>query len=286
MGFWVRACDRSAASVSQVWPGTRRGPEPGMQFRTLVFLLTPMFVAPLAHAQAPGEGAAQSVVAAPAIAQPVVVAAPMAGAPSATAVAQPPVVRDAGDAAPCVGCRTPVMANRWSIGLSVGSLGLAPKGSPDSQTDFAVGELALRFRAAPHLELEVASDGGQESNDNRTDYLRINTVRLAARYRFMPDAAWNWFVMGGVGAAAIAVHNATDQERRDAIQPLGMLGIGVERRFDHLALQAELRGIGLGKRTDTTTADNPVMTTPMSTATTTVPAQSGGSISIGLSYYF
>jgi hypothetical protein len=207
----------------------------------------------------------------------------VAADPSTAPVAAP-LPPEAGYAATCVDCREPVMANRWSLGVSVGSMGLAPKGSPDNRTDFIVGELALRFRATPHLELEVASNGGQESNDDRNNYLRINTVALAARYRFMPEAAWNWFVMGGVGAAAIADHNATDRERNDAIQPLGMLGVGVERRFDHLALQAELRGIGLGKRTNKTSADSAAMTAPA--AMSTEPARSGASLSVGLSYYF
>jgi len=244
-----------------------------MHLRTLAFSVTGIFLAPIAHAQAPGDSGAR-----------VVVATPAGTAPSTTSAVAPAV----GAAAQCADCREPVMANRWSLGVSIGSLGLAPNGSPDRRDDFLVGELALRFRATPHLELEVASEGGQQAHDHRDDYLQMNTVMLAARYRFLPEAAWNWFVMGGVGAAAIASHDATDEERRNAIQPLGMLGIGVERRFAHFALQAEARGVGLGKRTETTTAASAAMATPvaMPTMTTTEPARSGGSFSIGLSYYF
>jgi opacity protein-like surface antigen len=240
--------------------GTRRGPALDMQIRTLPYSLAPFFVASLAHAQAPGDAVAPS--------------------------AAPPVVTEAGPPAPCADCREPVMANRWSIGVSVGSLGVAPNGSPQNRSDFAVGEVELRFRATPHLELEVASASGQDPNDEHPSYLRLNAVTLAARYRFMPEATWNWFVMGGVGAAAIAVHDATDQERRDATQALGMVGIGVERRFDHLALQAELRGISLGRRTSTTAADMSGTTTSAMSTTTTEPARTGSSLTIGLSYYF
>ncbi|HEX3758233.1 MAG TPA: hypothetical protein VHW23_05985 [Kofleriaceae bacterium] len=196
---------------------------------------------------------------------------------------------DGPDEAPSALVARSVMENRWSLGLSLGSMGLTPDHTHDAQTSFTAAELALRFRATPHLELALASGGGQESHDH-SNGPQFNSVMLAARYRFMPEAAWNWFVTGGFGAAALASQDATDQQRQDALQPIGMLGVGVERRFEHFALQAELRGISLGKRTTTTTVDAPVMTTPAAmattTTTTTVPAQSGGSLTVGLSYYF
>jgi opacity protein-like surface antigen len=234
-------------------------------------LLAPLFAASLAHAQAPGEWAPP----------------PVAGGDGATACA-----------APC-GCRhvESVMENRWAIGLSVGSMSLAPDGQPDSKTSFGVGELALRFRATPHLELELSAGGGREQlADNQQGSLEVNTVALAARYRFNPEGAWNWFVMGGIGGASVTLHDATQKERDDATHPLGMLGVGVERRFHHFALQAELRAIGIGdkKTSDPAMAAPPpatdatAMTTTVTPPTTTSPSdkQSGGVFTIGLSYYF
>ncbi|HEY0483690.1 MAG TPA: outer membrane beta-barrel protein [Kofleriaceae bacterium] len=270
-----------------------------MRLRTLAFSLAPLLTASLAHAQAPGEVAVQPVVVAPVVvapvvAQPVVVApvvvAPAAGAAPIAAPGTAPV--DAG-CAQAAG-RESVMANRWSIGLSVGSMSLAPEGAPDDQTAFALGELALRFRATPHLELELSAGGGRERTaDDQDGDLQVNTAAIAARYRFRPEAAWNWFVLAGIGGASVTHHDATQQERSDATQPFGMLGIGVERRFHHLALQAELRGVGLGKaRQDAApgAAVEPPMTeaatvmTPTTTSANT--ARSGGAFSIGLSYYF
>jgi hypothetical protein len=261
-----------------------------MRLRTLASL-APLFAAPLAHAQAPGE--VQPVVVAPVVAAPVVVA-PVVAAP---VVAQPVVVAPA--PAPEVGCglslppRSPVMDNRWAIGFSVGGMSLAPKDSPDNQTNFAIGELALRFRATRHLELELSAGGGRERTaDNMDGDLEVDTAALALRYRFRPEAHWNWFVMGGVGAASVTLHDATTQERNDANQIMGMLGIGTEYRFDHLAIQAELRAVGLGKSTKDTTTSDPPAATAMSTTTTTTTdptatvERSGGSFSIGLSYYF
>jgi hypothetical protein len=291
-----------------------------MRLATLAFSFGPLFAASLAHAQAPGEVQpvviapviAQPVVVAPVIAQPVVVApvvaqpvvmapvAPVApAAPVAGPIAEPmvapgtaPVVPENGCAMPCTDCRESVMANRWSIGLSLGSMSLSPKSSPDDKTAFALGELSLRFRVTPHFELEASAGGGREqTSDGMDGDLEVNTAVIAARWRFRPEAAWNWFVMGGIGGASVTRHDASKQERSDATQPLGMLGIGLERRFRHLALHAELRAVGLGTSKKDQPADPPIaqpaMTTTMPPAPTTADIErSGGSLTVGLSYYF
>jgi hypothetical protein len=240
-----------------------------MHARLLALSLAPLFAASLAHAQAPGEMVPQ------------------------------PMAPDGGSvcSAPC-GCRhvESVMENRWAIGLSVGSMSLAPDGQRDSKTSFGVGELALRFRLTPHFEFELSAGGGREQlADNQQGDLEVSTVALAARYRFNPEGAWNWFVMAGFGGASITFHDATQQERDDATHPLGMLGVGLERRFHHFALQAELRAIGIGdkSRNDPPMAEpakpsDPVPMETITPPTTTSPSQkqSGGALTIGLSYYF
>jgi hypothetical protein len=187
------------------------------------------------------------------------------------------------------------MSRRWAVGLSLGSMSLAPDGQPDDKTAFAIGELALRFRATRHLELELAAGGGRERTaDDQDGDLAISAVVLAARWRFLPEHAWNWYVMGGLGGAAVTRHDATDQQRSDATQPLAMLGVGVERRFGHFALQAELRAIGMGNkdRGDPPMARDAESRLAAEMTTTETPPiavdqkRAGGSLSIGLSYYF
>jgi hypothetical protein len=266
-----------------------------MHARLFALSLAPLFAGSLAHAQAPGEVAPQPPGAQPPGAQP---AAPAPDSPCAT---------------PC-GCSQPesVMANRWSVSLAVGQMSMAPESSPDSKTAFGIGELALRFRATPHLELELAVVGGREQlPDNQEGDREVNTAVFAARYRFRPEEAWNWFLMGGLGGASVTRHDATQQERDDATRPLGMLGIGIERRFHHFALQAEARAIGIGDKSrngdtmvepptpqpnpggpgipaGTTTAPLPPGPLPPSPPSAPPPSdkQSGGSLTIGLSYYF
>lgn len=247
-----------------------------MRLRTLASI-APLFAAPLAHAQAPGE--VQPVVVAPVVAQPVVVA-PVVVTPGVAPVVAPAP-------APEAGCepRSAVMDDRWAIGFSVGGMSIAPSDTPDDQTHFTVGELALRFRVARHFELELAVGGGRERTpDNMDGDLQVSTAALALRYRFRPEQHWNWFVMGGLGGAAITRHDATSQERSDATQPMFVAGIGTEYRFDHLALQAELRGFGLGvAKTDSTTQMTNAPFDPNAGADI---QRSGASLSLGLSFYF
>jgi hypothetical protein len=270
-----------------------------MRLRTLVFSLAPLFAASIASAQPADEPdeqdqdepAAPRVVAptvvAPVVTQPVVVA-PVVAQPVIVAPGMTPMVAPGSDcAAPAR--RESVMQNRFAVGFSLGSMGLAPKDLPDDQTAFIVGELAFRFRVTRHFELELSGGGGREhTKDGMEGDLEVKQVMLAARWRFMPESKWNLFLTGGLGGASIARHDATEQERKDATQPMGMLGVGIERRFRHLALQAELRAIGMGKAQK----DDQMTDAPTAMAVTTTDPNSadiqrnGGSLTIGLSYYF
>ncbi|HET9623645.1 MAG TPA: outer membrane beta-barrel protein [Kofleriaceae bacterium] len=248
--------------------------------------LAPLLSVGLAHAQAPGEqleadspdtDAPEAPEAAPVVVAP----APVIVAPAPVIVA-PAMVTPVAPVAIRVARRESVMDNRWAVGLSLGSMSLTRDGS-DDKTAFAIGELAVRFRATPHLELELTAGGGRQQLDNGDQGdLEVNTAALALRYRFNPEGAWNWFVMGGLGGASVTFHDATDQERQDATHALGMLGVGVERRFHHFALQAELRGVSIAdghrnadKMVESTTAPSPASV-----------KQTGGSLTIGGSYYF
>jgi hypothetical protein len=186
-----------------------------------------------------------------------------------------------------------VMANRWAVGLSIGSLSISPKDAPSGQdpTQFNVGELSVRFRLTPHLELEGALGGGREqlANGQQGD-LEAHTGLLSLRYRFMPGQHWNWWVMGGLGSIEIAQHGATDQEVSDQARPVGALGVGIERRFHQFALQAELRALGIGElqkssATMAAPSGTTVMNPPPSTTSSTDQLQ-GGALTIGASYYF
>lgn len=266
-----------------------------MRLRTLAFSLAPLFAASIVSAQPadepdedePAAEPAAPRAVAPVMTQPIVVA-PVVTQPVIAAPGMTPMVAPGSECAASAP-RSSVMENRFAIGFSLGSMGVAPKDLPDDTTAFIVGELALRFRLTRHFELEASGGGGRErTKDGMDGDLEVNQLMVAARWRFMPESKWNWFLTGGLGGASITRHDATKQERKDAVQPMGMLGVGVERRFRHLALQAELRAIGMGKAKQDQMTD----AAPTAMAVTTTDPNSadiertGGSLTVGLSYYF
>lgn len=291
------------ATFRRAAPMARRVDLPStMQVRTLA-VLAPLFVASLAHAQEAPEADPDAPygpivaepdvspigpVAGPPAPPPVAPAAPAAVqvtvTPSAPAMVTP--IAPAGPAACVTRLRTrpSVMANRWAVGLNAGSLTLAPEGSPDDHTNFATGELTVRYRATRHLEIEALAGGGRERINDMDGDLAIGMFAVTARYHFSPEAPWNWYVMGGLGAAAVTRHDASDEEIDNATQPLGLLGVGLERRFRHLAFQAELRGVGLAKRDDDDRMSSARTIEPIHAAAD--EARSGGQFTLGAAYYF
>jgi hypothetical protein len=182
------------------------------------------------------------------------------------------------------------MRDRWSVGLSIGSFGVAQNngdGTSGDTTKFDVGELSLRFRVIPHLELELAIGGGNQRLDDGTKGdTQMQTVALAARWRFAIHSHWNWWLMSGLGVTSITSQNASSDEMSAAQRPMVEAGIGLEHRWDHFALQAELKGMALGPTKNT---DQPVVAADGSTASTTTSdgtSYSGGQFTVGASYYF
>ena len=106
-----------------------------------------------------------------------------------------------------------VMARRWAVSLGVGTATYAPTGSPDDKSQFSIGELAVRYRATPHLELELSGTGGQLANGND---LEVHSVTAGLRYRMRPGHAWDWYLLGGLGATELVTAEATDAERSAA----------------------------------------------------------------------
>lgn len=172
-----------------------------------------------------------------------------------TAYAQAPGEYEGGELAPP--SMAPVVApvvvappppqRRWSVGLGVGSLELAPHVSPDSSSYFDIAQLYVRYRPWRRLEIELALGGGGETEDlegynaNRT----VSTAVLALRYRFRPLHRWNWWLMAGLGSLAITRDGASDEEREAANQSTLQLGAGIERRWQRFALQFEVRAVGV-----------------------------------------
>ena len=190
---------------------------------TTRLLALPIALVPtLAFAQAPGESYAQS----PAMVAP---------APQQVIVVRAPEVEP--------------LANRFAIGLGLGGFSVAPEDAVEgSETDFSVAEIQLRFRATRRLEVLLAFAGGREQlEDEQEGDLAMDQVTLGLRFNFRPYHHWNWYVMAGFGSTLIAPHDTPKEARDDLRRGHGMFGIGLEHRWQHFALTAELRGIAVAE---------------------------------------
>jgi hypothetical protein len=174
-----------------------------------------------------------------------------------------------------VGAPAPsVMARRWAVALSLGSLGLTPDRQGADTVTFGVLELAGRFRIAPAIELGVSFTGGGAMEGE----LETGGLFVDARYRFLANRPWNVFALLSLGVVSVALDDAPDDAKRG--RGALRLGFGVERRFRALALQAELRLVGVGENADYMVEE------PTPAAEVSRAKLNGGSLTIGGVYYW
>ncbi len=167
-----------------------------------------------------------------------------------------------------------VMDRRWSVALSVGSLGLHPDRDGADNVTFGMLELAGRFRIRSFVEIGLSFYGGGAAKGT----LSTGGVFIDGRYRFLAEKPWNVFALLSLGVASVAADDATDDEKhgRGALR----IGVGIERRFRALAIQAELRLVGIGENDKF----EPMELTP--NAEMAESKLSGGSLTIGGTFYF
>jgi hypothetical protein len=190
----------------------------------------------------------------------------------------------------------PPPQRRWSVGLGVGAMDLAPHSAPDSSTSFDIGQLYVRYRPWRRLELELALGGGGEADNPDTGMnsgREVSSAVFALRYRFNPQRRWNFHIMAGMGSISVTRQGATDEEREAAHQSTLQFGAGVERRWNRFALQFEIRAVGIAPREEGDVAapapDVPLdqMTPPNGGPTRTDDGgMAGGQFVLSGNYYF
>ena len=135
-----------------------------------------------------------------------------------------------------------VMLDRWAIDVALGDESATPKVDGATRTGFGLLELSGRFRI--RADIEVALTLGGSSHDN------VSTGGLYAdfRYRFLAARPWTVIALAGIGAESIGDKDGTDAEKkaRGSLR----LGAGVERRFGHFALEADLRLFAIAENKD------------------------------------
>lgn len=137
-------------------------------------------------------------------------------------------------------------ASRWSLAPSLAVFAMRGLDGPMALVPLV--ELALRYRARPALELELAVRHGrprlegQFSVDDTDAAFAAEHATLAVRRRIRTGGQASWFAGAGAGVARAAhtiggSFDSTDEELR----PLVLAGAGTERRYRRaLSLRAEL----------------------------------------------
>ncbi|MEO8701834.1 MAG: outer membrane beta-barrel protein [Kofleriaceae bacterium] len=208
--------------------------------------------------------------------------------PPPTYAPAPPVAES-----PCNCGEVNPMAHRFAVGINFGGYSVSAADTGDREavdTDFRMAELSLRYRFTPHFELELLLSGGRQVLEDDSDgELAMGGATLAARYRFRPTRAWNWWLMGGLGGTVIERHDSTEEQRDNASRGHVAFGIGLERRFRQFAIHAELRGLALGERKDQEDMTVPQTGTRppiVNDDVRTTSELSAGQFTIGASMYF
>jgi hypothetical protein len=203
----------------------------------------------------------------------------------------PPGMCDCGgpSATPVVVAVLPALP-RWSIGLRMSGTTTIDKDTND-KTDWSGGGFDAYYRIAPRWELGLEGDAARQQlpDGGGPGDQKLSMGLVMARFHPWPHAVWDLYGVAGLGAASLSTVDAADPNPK-ADRGVGALGVGVTRRFGHLAISAELRSIGISpvRQQPAAQPEAAVMTT-----TTMSPAPAagdsgfnGGSFSLAASYEF
>lgn len=166
-----------------------------------------------------------------------------------------------------------VMDKRWDVAADLAIESVSPDGG--AGVNFAVFELAGRFRMRPEFELGMSLDLGSGDAGDMATWGVYGDIR----YHLPADNPWHLVLLGSIGAVAVYGKSAPDVEHR----PRGSLrtGVGVERRFGRFALEADLKVFLVNGNNDV--ALDPVGNNPNTLAHDSL---TGISFGIGARVYF
>jgi len=147
------------------------------------------------------------------------------------------------------------LSNRLGVGLHAVSMAIVPHDDPDADpTELAGGGLQVRYRVSRRWELglELATMR-QHDEDGEPFGENIHVATVGAQLRMRPGRHLDWYFSGGLGGLHVGDHDDDEapSPAEDTGRALGYLGIGVEYRWQHLALGAEVRAVGIAPAEET-----------------------------------
>jgi len=197
----------------------------------------------------------------------------------------------AAPAAPVVLVRAPELSHRFGVGLHVASLAIADRNDPNADpTQLGGGGLQLRYRLTPRWELELGMSALREQTpDGMPTGPELQVGTLGALFHMRPGRRWDWYLVGAIGG----IHEGTRNDGTDhQARALAELGIGLERRWSHLSVGVELRGVGIAPQQQDQAQPGVTLGAAAKTSSPT-PAPStdsrgdaGAQFSVAATYYF
>jgi hypothetical protein len=175
---------------------------------------------------------------------------------------------------------------RWGLGLRLTSLALHQGDDVENETHYAGGGLQLRYRLNARWELELAAEHVREHDPESGEMIEggreLGSGTLSALFHMRPYSRWDWYLLAGVGGTQDGREGLTEEQRKESAQGHVHLGIGLERRFRHIGIAAELRAVGMVKEEQ----EEDARILPAGAMTTEKQEQSGGQLNIAATYYF
>lgn len=134
----------------------------------------------------------------------------------------------------------PWESHRFGLGVRLGGTSISTNYSVDPE-EYSTAGLAARYRVSRRWELELAIDHGQLDNgDGTMGPAEFSAGTISALLHLRPQARWDWYLLGGLGASERRPYAESDwADERSHVA----LGVGLERRFEHLVIGIELRGL-------------------------------------------
>lgn len=169
------------------------------------------------------------------------------------------------------------LTDRLGVGLHLVGLALADGARPAADpTQLGGGGLQVRYRASRRWELQLDAATVRAQDDQGAPVgPDVHVATLGVLFHVRPAHHWDWYLSGALGGLHLgAAHDAAHPTRG-----LGALGVGLEHRWQHLAIGAELRAIAIA---------HPPAQAGASTARTAEPAaaDAGAAFALTATYYF
>jgi hypothetical protein len=171
-------------------------------------------------------------------------------------------------------------AQEWAVGLRASAEHVAASDHDgDEGVGMGGGGLLVRWRFWPHWGVEAALESCRGTRADGAYERRSDSLVLTAALHLTPRSRWDWYLFLGLGGATdhVTLRGAdgatVEQQFKESVL---RLGVGLERRWEHIGIGAELAGIGM-------TREDQDQAQPKDA----VPARSGGGqLSVVFGYYF